>query len=90
MLLSGFLPPRNRTLRRIDIRRLDQAPSSRTPARPPPGSCFWSGSGIAAAPGWDTRVRPSNLTARDPSESVRRGRVGLAVPVVQVAVVRGS
>src|SRR3954447_3747094 len=23
------------------------------------------GLGIAAAPGWDTRVRPSNLTARD-------------------------
>jgi hypothetical protein len=30
-----------------------------------PGSRFCTGSGIDAAPGWDTRVRPSNLTARD-------------------------
>jgi hypothetical protein len=30
-----------------------------------PGSRFCSGSSVATAPGWDSRVRPSNLTARD-------------------------
>jgi hypothetical protein len=42
-------------------------------------------------PGWDTRGRPSNLTARVPLRgSVHKGRVGLADPVVQVAVVQSG
>src|SRR4051812_31532769 len=90
MLLSRFLLPRNRTLR-IDIRRLDRASSSRTPARPPPESCFCTGSGIATAPGWDTSVRPSNLTARGPlRRAFAGGRGGLGAPVVQLAVVRAE
>ena len=42
------------------------------------------------SPGWDTRVRPSNLTARAPLRKAFTGGVwrGLASPVVQVAVVR--
>jgi hypothetical protein len=57
----------------------------------PPGSSFCSGSGIAAAPGWDTRVRRSNLTARDPLERpFAEGVGGPADPVIQVAVARSA
>ena len=46
---------------------------------PHAGSRFCSGSGITAAPGWDTRVRRSNLTARNSlREAFRTGRVGLS------------
>ena len=40
-----------------------------------PGSCFCTGSSIAAAPGWDTRVRPSNFAARGPPRKALTGIV---------------
>jgi hypothetical protein len=40
-----------------------------------PGSCFCTGSGIATAPGWDMRVRPSNLAARVPPQVAFAGIV---------------
>ena len=54
---------------------LGQVVTHRTTRNHIPGSRFCSGSGIAAAPGWDTRVRPSNLTARDPLEGAFTGGV---------------
>ena len=54
-----------------------------------PGSCFCTGSGIAAAPGWRYQGWAVQLhSARSTWAGARRDRDGLAAPVVQAAVVR--